>query len=237
MKRDLNVSWRSGHDVIDTANLIFTKNSHFDEMGFPDAAMKRWKWASILWHLRIPIYPGYCGWINPQPYTDGKKVQQEDKFAVVVALLEEIDPINRGISCAILVQTNKVSQALVDYIRANSESNIPVMSEADIHIATDNPLTLALLSLLKFAGHPGDTFAWHHLGMTPFADVFENEELGRGQVADRVLREIFEQGFEACLRSWADELEKSGLELSTVLAKSCRGTGSRRADFRSKRQP
>ncbi|MDC0311896.1 UvrD-helicase domain-containing protein [bacterium] len=215
LKRDLNVSWRSGHDVIDTANLIFTKNSHFDEMGFPDAAMKRWKWGE---HIVAPPnsdLPGYCGWINPQPYTDGKKVQQEDKFAVVVALLEEIDPINRGISCAILVQTNKVSQALVDYIRANSESNIPVMSEADIHIATDNPLTLALLSLLKFAGHPGDTFAWHHLGMTPFADVFENEELGRGQVADRVLREIFEQGFEACLRSWADELEKSGLELST----------------------
>ncbi len=212
--RDLNVSWRSGHDVIGTVNAVFEPVPHFAAMDIPKPAIGRWKWKA---HEVAPPHdqlPGYCGWLNPLAYTDGEKVGEEDRFAVVVALLEEIQPIERGIDCAILVQTNKIGRAMVDYIRAHSASKIPVMSEADISVATDNPLTLGLLSLLRFATHPGDTFAWQHLAMTPFAAVIEDDDLTRGGVANRVLRQVFDKGFEFCLRDWVGALERSGFELS-----------------------
>ncbi|NNE91914.1 MAG: UvrD-helicase domain-containing protein [Verrucomicrobiales bacterium] len=212
--RELNVSWRSGHDIISMVNRIFQPDPHFSTMEIPSPAINRWKWQD---HLVAPTdeqqnLPGYCGWINPIAAED-EKMTEEDRFRVVVSLLDEIQPIERGISCAILAQTNSEGRKIVDYIRAHSDSKIPVMSEADISPATDNPLTLALLSLFRFAAHPGDTFAWEHVAMTPFADVFENEDLTRGAVASRVLRQVFDKGFEFTLRHWISELERQGVEL------------------------
>jgi ATP-dependent helicase/nuclease subunit A len=148
--------------------------------------------------------------LEPQP-ADGEKVVEEDRFALTLGLLEEIQPVKRGLSCAILVQDNQTGRSLVDYIRAHSASRIPVMCESEISIATDNALTLALLSLIKAATHPGDTLAWQHLLMTPFRAVLQ--DMNPGSLASIVLRQIFDEGFEAMLRHWLTALVESGFTL------------------------
>jgi ATP-dependent helicase/nuclease subunit A len=213
-KRPLNVSWRSGHDVIDMVNRIFGDAAALAEMKLPTETQKRWPWQN---HQVAGIHdklPGYAALLNPQP-EDGEKVQESDRFKLISGLLEEIQPVALGLSCAILVQENRTGRALVDYLRAHSPSRIPVMCESEIAIATDNPVTLSLLSILKCAAHPGDTMAWQHLRMTPFRTVFDAAEMNIGKLAAEVLRQVFDDGFEATLRHWQHEVVKSVVNLDT----------------------
>ncbi|MEM1442193.1 MAG: UvrD-helicase domain-containing protein, partial [Verrucomicrobiota bacterium] len=204
VRRDLDVSWRSGHDVIDPVNQVFGNTDVFAEMNLPEAAIDRWVWND---HLVCPPNEslfGYTALLNPTP-TDGEKVTEEDRFDLVVAILEEMQPIERGIECAILVQTNNVGRRLVDHIRATSD--IPVMSEADVPIATDNALNRLVLSYLKLGGHPGDSFSWQHLRLTPFREVIEEEGWSSGQLSSFVWKEVFEKGFEKVIREMIARLD------------------------------
>ncbi len=209
-KRPLNVSWRSGHDVIEMVNHVFGDEAALKELQLPADTITRWPWQP---HQVAGIHdamPGHALLLNPVP-ADGEKVNDEDHFALTLGILEDIQPVSRGLSCAILVQSNRKGRELVDYIRSHSKSRIPVMCESEIAIATDNALTLALLSIIQVAVHPGDTMAWQHLQMTPFRELLEGKT--PGHLASEVLRLIFDEGFEAVLRHWLQALEKTGLAL------------------------
>lgn len=211
-KRPLNVSWRSGHDIITMVNRVFGDSKALEEMKLPQETQKRWPWQD---HQVAGIHqkmPGYAALLQPIPAA-GEKVQEEDRFALVCGLLEEIQPVAHDLSCAILVQSNRTARDLVDYIRAHSPSRIPVMCESEIAVATDNPVTLSLLSLLRCSAHPADTLAWQHLMMTPFRHMFEASSMNAGKLAAQVLRQIFEDGFESTLRHWLHQLMQSSLTL------------------------
>lgn len=209
--RNLDVSWRSGHDVIQPVNQIFGDRSLLEELKIPAEAINRWEWKE---HQVCPpneSLPGYTALINPVT-PEGAPPEEEDRFAIVVEILEEMQPIQRGIECAILVQTNRVGRRIVDYIR--SESDIPVMSEADVPVATDNALNRTILSYLQLAAHPGDTFSWEHLLLTPFRTVIEEENWTAGELSSRIRQWVFEEGFEKVIREFIGKLDSScGLEL------------------------
>ena len=207
--RPLNVSWRSGHDVIAMVNRIFGDKPALAELGLPEDTRRRWLWED---HQVAGInddLPGYAALLHPHP-ADGEKVQEEDRFRLVSSLLEEIQPVRRGLSCAILVQDNFTGRALVDYLRAHSPSRIPVMCESEVAVAMDNPVTLAFLSLLRCAAHPGDTLAWQHLHMTPFRHVLEARKMNVGMLSADILRQVFNDGFESTLQRWLQALEEAG---------------------------
>ncbi len=187
VNRLLNVSWRSGHDVIDTVNRVFGRESVRQAVEFPGQAAKRWQWQD---HEVAPPHQkmeGISMLINPHSYGgEGGGVTERDRFAVVVELLEEIQPVRRGLSCGILVQSNRLGRELVDYIRAESSSKVPVMSESDIPVATDNALNRTVISLLTHAAHPGDTFSWQHLLMTHYREFLESEGLAPATSGRRI---------------------------------------------------
>ena len=211
LRRHLDVSWRSGHDVIAPVNQVFGNHTVLEELGLPGEALDRWEWNDHQVAPKHEKLAGYTTLLNPVP-PEGEKVVEEDRFAVVVAILEEMQPIQRGIECAILVQTNKVGRRLVDYIRA--ESDIPVMSEADVPIATDNALNRAVLSYLQLGAHPGDSFSWEHLLLTPFREVIAREEWTPRQLSALVRQEVFEEGFEMVVRRFLGHFAAlSSLEL------------------------
>jgi len=203
--RSLNVSWRSGWDIINMANQVFGNPDVFTELGFPQATIDRWLWEDHEVPEKNGQRKGYCALMHPVLPEGVSKAVHEDRFAVVVALLEKIQPVQRGISCSILVLTNKVGHDLVDYIRAHS--NVPVMSDAEISIATDNAINRAAISYLKCIAHPGDTFAWNHLLMTPFGQVIRSRELTVGNVSATGMRMVFEHGFEFLVQYFFKELE------------------------------
>ncbi len=208
-ERPLNVSWRSGHDVISLVNRIFGDKEALKELGLPEETIRRWPWQD---HRVAGIHetmPGYAAHLHPVR-ADGAKPDSEDVFALVSGILEEIQPVARGLSCAILVQDNRTGRELVDYLRAHSPSRIPIMSESEVAVATDNALTLALLSLLKCAAHPADTLAWQHLRMTPFRQLLDSQDMNPAHLSAQVLRQVFEDGFESTLKHWLQALEARG---------------------------
>ena len=50
---------------------------------------------------------------------------------------------------------------------AQRAGGLAATAESDRHFATDNPLTGALLALVRAAAHPGDSLAQRHVQMTP----------------------------------------------------------------------
>ena len=114
-------------------NRIFGDKPALAELGLPEDTRRRWLWED---HQVAGInddLPGYAALLHPHP-ADGEKVQEEDRFRLVSSLLEEIQPVRRGLSCAILVQDNFTGRALVDYLRAHSPSRIPVMCESEVAV-------------------------------------------------------------------------------------------------------
>lgn len=204
--RNLDVSWRSGFDVIDPVNRVFGNREKLEKLGLPEQTIDQWEWND---HAVAPPNQDDAGitcLLNPIP-PDGEKLEKEDSFALVVGILEEIQPVERGISCAILVQTNRNGTELVDYIRAHS--SIPVVSESDVLIASDNPLSRAIVSYFRCAAHPGDTFSWEHLHMSPFRKVIERDNLTAGSLSSQTIKLLFDSDFESVTRSFIEQISSA----------------------------
>ena len=208
--RDLSVSWRSGEDVIQPLNQIFGNKDALAELGLPKRALEQWLWTTHQVAEPNQKHPGLTAYYQPDA-ADGEKVTNEDCYALALTILEEVQPIANGLSCVILVQGNKEGRDIVDYIRANSASNIPVASESDVAIAVDNPVTLAFLNLFHLAAHPGDEYAQGHLSISPLQQVVTQEKLSLPQLTSLLRNQINQLGFEATLRHWMTLCEKSDL--------------------------
>jgi ATP-dependent exoDNAse (exonuclease V) beta subunit len=120
-------------------------------------------------------------------------------------IIREIDPLNRGLSCAVLVRDNATAAEVAEFLR---EGGVPAVAESDLRVAADNPVATALLALMQAAAHPGDTLAWEHVRMTPLVAVLTAEGvIGQEQLTRRVLGQIHADGFERTAEFWAQRLE------------------------------
>jgi ATP-dependent helicase/nuclease subunit A len=205
-RRHLDVSWRSGHDVIDPVNRVFGDRAALEELKLPPAAIQQWEWHDHRVSPKGESYEGCTFLLNPLA-PGGEKPEAEDLHALVAGILEEIDPVRRGISCAILVQRNRAAEELVDALRARTA--IPVASESEIFIASDNPHNRALASLLQIAAHPSDGFAWEHLRMGPLGPSLEGDGLSPRAFSGRLLARLFESDFETFAREWTARIEEA----------------------------
>ena len=210
-EKPLNTSFRSCPDVIGPINLIFGDQAALTQTCGEDT-VRRWSWQEHRSHNSH--WSGYTGLFQTEGFAKGENFEKaEARYALMLELLKEADPIGRGQTCAILTRNNKQGNQIVDYIRAHSD--IPVINESDIAVGRDNPLSAALLSLFKFAAHPGDTFAEQHLLMTPFSSVFEDSSLSMPQVSALVLQSVHRNGVEATIEIWLDKLASTDCPLDT----------------------
>ena len=213
--RHLDVSWRSGYDVINPVNAIFGNSDALAELGVPPSALERWPWQEHQVAKNNQSYPGITQWLETAPLEKGKSSSNSEKkeaiFALTLALLEEIQPVKNGLSCVILVQQNKTGQDLVDYVRQHTQTQLRIQSDASQKVASDSPVTIALISLLRLAAHPSDSFSLKHLEMTPLQELIDKEEWQWPEVSYNVRSQIHQKGFEETLRLWMNLIRKHGL--------------------------
>jgi ATP-dependent exoDNAse (exonuclease V) beta subunit len=192
-------SWRSGPAVIAAVNQVFGDAAVLTEM-FPGTAAQTW---NREWRAHESARPQVGGHVALLHADD-----QASRFSVALAVLQEINPLDRGLTCAVLVQNNATAAELADFLRR--EGGLPALAESDLHVCIDNPLGCALLSLVKAAAHPGDTLAWEHLQMTPFAAVLASDGIAtREALTTRLLAELHAEGFERTLGGWARKVESA----------------------------
>ena len=188
-------TWRCCPDIIALVNTVFARLELTPELvalGVVDDWRKIWETHASARqdaaHVAFRILP---------------KSQDMDpleaRLGPVCERLLEVRPWECGLTAAVLVRGNKAGQAVLECLR---RQQIPCALFGEERLA-DNPLVLACLSLVKVAAHPGDTLAWEHLRMTPFAGALPATP---GRFAERFLRELHEGGFEAALRPWVAKI-------------------------------
>lgn len=156
-------------------------------------------------------------------------VRNPSTTPAVTALLEEIRPLERGLSCAVLVRGNKKANEVAEELRVTT--GMEVVCESQLYPATDNAVTLALLALLQLAAHPGDTLALEHLKMTPLWLRIECEGQGWPLTCHQVREEVFERGLVGFTEVWTRHLRALLPEMDAFHELRLRQFGEMAAEF------
>lgn len=195
-ERRLDASYRSGPAVLAMVNRVFGDAPALGG-SMPPGAAEAW---AREWRAHVSAKPERGGWAELRHAED-----EAERFAETLKILRETEALARGLEVAVLVRDNLTAAALADFLRR--EGPIAAVAESDLHVATDNPLTCALLALLRAAAHPGDTLAREHLHMTPLGALAAADGLASGDaLTRRVLAEIHEDGFAVTLERWLRRL-------------------------------
>ena len=172
----------------------------------PPQAVAEWQkiWQEHRCQTDVVPGHGYVALLEPHCYNGEVKPTAEDRYQVVASLLNEMKPLDRGLSVAILVRTNDAGKDIVDFLRSECRG-MPIIHEGRAAIK-GNPVVSVLLALVEFAAHPGDTFAWRHLQMSPLNKYFVKHRLKRDDLPLFLLREIQTHGLQAFMRRWGARL-------------------------------
>ena len=193
----LDQSWRSGPVIVAAVNRVFGDAEALVRR-VPGPAALRW---TSEWRDHVSARPqlaGQVAWLHGE--------DDEARAALVLRLLDEIKPLERGLSVAVLVQSNDSATWLADYLRR--EGGMAAVAASDLHVCTDNPLTTVVLALLQAAAHPADRLAREHVRMSPLATGLEAEGWGRAEVlTEGVLRQVHAEGFARTVDTWLRRLE------------------------------
>lgn len=186
---NMNESWRSGLDVLGAVNQVFGSKAD------PSILVSRW---NEIWKTHIPSEKtknstGHVAWWTTK--------DEDERFRAIADLLREVDPVNRGWTCAILTQTRKTARELVDFLRRELPG-MPVEEEVGSLPARDNGFSQYLLSLLRAAVHPTDNWAIGHLKMCPFMEA-DSDSLDT--ILEEVRTRVYESGFTSFVRQWGEQ--------------------------------
>jgi len=193
----LHESWRSAPPLLAMVNRVFSGHDALAR-NFPGDVATRWRREWVDHTPARPQLAGHAAWIH----ADDKAA----RFKATLDLLLALRPTERGLTSAVLVQKNDTATELANHLR--QEGGLPAIAEADLHVCTDNPLTVAVLALFKAAAHPGDSLAWQHVHMTPLRAVLEAGGLATPDGLSRhVLAQVFRDGFEHAVTAWVEALE------------------------------
>lgn len=197
----LSQSFRSAPAVLDAVNAVFANTIGIESL-LPGCTQ------GFQFEQHVAARPnqklsGHAALLGVPPAPD-KDSPKPTSSSVVAALLLDIRPLERGLSCAVLVRGNKHAIELTDELRA--ATGMEIVCESQQHPATDNAVTLALLSLLQLAAHPGDTLALEHLKMTPLWPQIESGGQQWPLAAHQVRELVFERGFVGFTEVWTRHL-------------------------------
>ena len=201
----MDKSWRSSKHVLGLVNKVCNPKSQGMKL-FPEGAVRRWKFQDH--EAALSNLAGH-GWVCEMDEIDDLSMDQV-RMGWIGELIKKLDPVRRGLSCAILVRKNSRGREIAEYLR-EYHSETPVAVEDELLVGEENPVTAVLVDAFRFLCYPNDSLAWWHVQMSPFAKVFGGE-----MNADNMLslwykwtREISIKGVDVVLGEWCRLLQES----------------------------
>ncbi|WP_367874715.1 UvrD-helicase domain-containing protein [Luteolibacter sp. Populi] len=165
----METSWRSAAEVLELANTVC--DPAVLRGLFPAAAVARWNYVEHRSAPRDPALPGYAVVVDTAEHEqDDDDEEIGGVEGAMRDLLKDVDPIGRGLSCAVLVRANSKARKLVDYLRKEFPG-MPVEMDAEVELAQDNPLGVAVIDLFRWLAHPADRLARGHVMASPLGGV------------------------------------------------------------------
>ena len=198
-------SYRSSPEVVQTVNQMF---SDLSGSALPCNTVQHWAaiWDDHTWASgHVPDH-GYAGLLECSPKEGGGKPTVDDRYDTVARMLNEINPLSRGLTVGVLVRTNRQGRAAMNHLRRACPS-IHIAHEGRVTIC-DNPVVALLLSLVQYAFHPGDTWAWRHLQSSPLGPLLQKQP-DQDRLGRDLLNQIYQEGFRGLIRAWGEKLDKA----------------------------
>ncbi len=195
----LTESFRSAQPVIDTVNSVF---DNLESAGLPPEAVDEWNmhWFPHSSNIHHVPETGYACML-----TVPKKGNMDESgvsvYQSVAALINQTSPLERGLSVAVLVRTNKEGKELVNILRSECPQ-MPVVNEGKAAIR-DNAVVELILSLVRIAAHPGDSASWRHIEMSPLAEKLREHSFTRANTALKLQNMIHNEGFRKFVIYWS----------------------------------
>ncbi|MFM8335426.1 MAG: 3'-5' exonuclease, partial [Opitutaceae bacterium] len=129
--------------------------------------------------------------------------------AAIRDALERIRPLERGLSCAILVRRGANAQAVAAWLRTHGVAQ--VMVEGDCALAEQSPVVAAIVDALRWLLSPGHRFGFGHASLTPLGDLLREPLAGQGEATDSALwrhwtARVAAEGAAAVTSRWCAQL-------------------------------
>ncbi|HWH69362.1 MAG TPA: UvrD-helicase domain-containing protein, partial [Candidatus Sulfotelmatobacter sp.] len=221
-------SWRSRPAVLELVNRVCDPSNNPalpDPELFRAPALARWRYDAHVPEPSRAGQPGYAALLLAPEIeateTDGASEatgpagEASDKLAaqarVIKSVLDQVDPLKKGLSCAILVRKNGNAQAVAQWLRAHGVPN--VMVEGDATLADQSPVVAALVDALRWLESPAHTLAGGHIRTTPLWEVLQRPLVGKdvsqaapGSVWKYWRTRISQSGAGEVTREWCRQL-------------------------------
>lgn len=224
---ELALSYRSDKAVIQVVNAAFDKDKVAElaqDFDLPSQAVERWK-AGWVEHLdRKESGPGYVRLHDLAADSTKDDTEVIDR-ELVRLLTEEIKPIERNLSCAVLTRSGRMAE---HYAKVLEKAGVPTATEGRFVVCKANPESLALLSAVRCVASPGDGVAEAHFLASPFGVLGRDSDISLFR--SNALVSACEHGFAATIRNWVDQTP--GIDSSKVVAFI-----DAAAEFDAKRKP
>ena len=223
----LALSYRSDKAIIEVANAAFDQDKVADlakDFDLPLQAVERWK-AGWVEHLyREQSGPGYVR-LHDLAADSAKDDTEVIDREVVRLLTEEIKPIERSLSCAILTRSGRMAE---HYAKVLEKAGVPTATEGRFAVCQANPESLALLSAVRCVASPVDGVAEAHFLASPLGVL--SRDSGISLFRSRAMASACEHGLASTIRDWVDKTP--GIAPSKVVAFI-----DAAAEFDAKRKP
>ncbi|MBT8037022.1 MAG: UvrD-helicase domain-containing protein [Verrucomicrobiae bacterium] len=185
---DMDLSFRSSQRVLDLVNTVCDLSSDRLRVIFPDEAVDRWVYHT---HEAAKEKQGHAMVLETQ--IDLKESSADEKTAArydcMKSLIEKVDPLNQGLTCAILVSKNSQVAEVVEYLRSELPDT-PVASESET-VISDGPEGAAMLDFFRWLRNPAHHFGRLHIEFSPLHQIIV--DLSATDDAERQWRWLTEQ--------------------------------------------
>lgn len=198
-RRKLQVSYRSGSAIIDTLNRAFSTLPDAFSPSVQQAWTRYWDTHSSSNDKRSP--PGYATYVE----VGEKQNDRQACYQGIAEVLNRVQPVQRGLTTAVLVRKNSTALELADYVRRVCPG-LPVTVDGQSAVM-DNTVVRVLLSLIRYASHPDHTLALGHVLMSPLQDAVLNECATLDELPGRLLDGIYASGYKIFLQTWGEALQ------------------------------
>ena len=195
-EQSLAVSRRSARSIVQVVGEVFapaTIEKHAADFRWPPGCVEAWQRAWVDHQSHDQAGEGFASFRMVSACEEDKEgaVPRE-----VLKIIREVDPLARGLDCAILVRSN---DELARYVALLKESGIPVAAEGKTNPCLATPVGRALLDLIRAIAVPADEIARAHALASPWSKIIDGDF---GKFAEGARRHAATDGFAALLRSW-----------------------------------
>ncbi|MBJ7327286.1 MAG: UvrD-helicase domain-containing protein [Chthoniobacterales bacterium] len=210
-RKDLPLSWRSDENIVKVINEVFAADQleKASDFKLPDEMVANWRRAWVKHEEREEVRGKGFAQLRTLEFDrdDGAEGGQAALDQAVLDIIRDVDPVKRGINCAIIVRTRAKLSHYVALLRGQKDA-IPVAAEGRVNPCLKSPEGLALFALVKFLASPIDRIAEEQFLASPFGVLAENDSAA---FHTKALGLIAAAGLAATLSDWVREAVRRSL--------------------------